>query len=42
MEAPIIRTRNKRFKEELDKRLNSPMEERNEEVKLINFSELLE
>ena len=38
MDGPITRARSKRFQEELDKRPNSLMEEREEEVKLINFS----
>jgi len=42
MDGPIIRVRSKRFQEELNERLNSLMEEREEEVKLINFSQLLE
>ena len=42
MDGPITRSRNKRFQEEFGGRLNSLMEEREEEVKLIYFSQLLE
>ena len=40
--GPITRARSKRFQEKLSKRLNSLMEEREEEAKLICFSQLLE
>jgi len=42
MDGPITRARSKRFQEELSERLSSLMEEREEEAKLINFSQLLE
>jgi len=42
MDGPITRARSKRFLEEFDRRLNSLMEERKEEARLINFSQLLE
>jgi len=42
MDEPITSSRSKRFQEELGERLNSLMEERKEEAKLINFSQLLE
>jgi len=42
MDGPITRAKSKRFQEELGKRLNFLMEEREEEAKLINFSQLLE
>jgi len=42
MDGPITRARSKRFQEKLSKRLNSLMEEREEEAKLICFSQLLE
>jgi len=42
MDGPITRASSKRFQEELNERLNSLMEEREEEAKLINFSQLLE
>ena len=42
MDGPITRTRSKRFQEELIKRLNSLMEEREEEAKFIYFSQVLE
>jgi len=41
MDGPITRARSKGFQEELGKRLNSLMKEREEEEKLINFSQLL-
>ena len=41
MDEPITRARGKRFQEELGERLNSLMEEREEEAKLMNFSQLL-
>ena len=42
MDGPITRARSKRFQEELGERLNSLMEEREEEAKLIYFSQHLE
>jgi len=42
MDGPIIRARSKRFQEELGERLNSLIEEREEEAKRIYFSQLLE
>ena len=42
MDGPITRARSKRFQEELGERLNSLIEEREEEVKLINFNQPLE
>ena len=33
--------KSKRFQEELEERLISPIEEREEEIKLVNFSQLL-
>jgi len=42
MDGPITRARSKRFRKKLGERLNYPMEEREEEAKLINFSQLLE
>ena len=42
MDGPITRARSKRFQEELDERLNSLMEGREEEAQLIFFSQLLE
>jgi len=42
MDGPITRTRNKRFQEELDEILNSLIEKREEEAKLIYFRQLLE
>ena len=42
MDEPITWARSKRSQEEIDKRLNSLMEEREEEVKFIYFSKLLE
>ena len=41
MDEPITGVRNKRFQEEFDKRLNYLMIEREEKMKLINFSQLL-
>ena len=41
MDGPITRVRSKRFQEEFGKRLNSLVEEREEEAKLINFNQLL-
>ena len=42
MDGPITWANNKRFQEEFGKTLNSLMEEREEKVKLINFSQFLE
>ena len=42
MDGPITWARSKKFQEELGERLNSLMEEREEEVKLVYFSQLLE
>jgi len=42
MDGPITWARSKRFQEELGERLNSLIEEREEEVKLINFNQPLE
>ena len=42
MDGPITRARSKRFQEELNGGLNSLIEEREEEVMLIYFSQLLE
>lgn len=41
MDGSITKVRSKRFPEKFGKRLNSLMEEREEEAKLINFSQLL-
>ncbi|KAG5063320.1 hypothetical protein JHK85_004503 [Glycine max] len=42
MDGSITKVRSKRFPEKFGKRLNSLMEEREEEANLINFSQLLE
>ena len=42
MDGPITWASCKRFQEELGERLNSLMEEKEEEAKLIYFSQLLE
>ena len=42
MDGPITRVRSKRFQEKPSERLNSLIEEREEEEKLINFNQLLE
>ena len=41
MDGPITRVRSKNFQEELSEKLNSLMEKKEEEMKLINFSQLL-
>ena len=42
MDGPITRAMSKKFQEEFNERLNSFMEEREEEGKFIYFSQLLE
>jgi len=42
MDQSLEQARSKRYQEELGDRLNSLMEEREEEAKLIYFSQLLE
>ena len=42
MDGPITSERRTIFQEELGERLNSLMEEREEEVELINFSQVFE
>ena len=42
MDGPITRARSKRFQEELGERLIYLMEKKEEKVKLINISQLVE
>ena len=42
IDEPITWVRSKRFQEEFDKRLNSLMDEREEELEFIYFNQLLE